>query len=366
MHDNFYISNHPLPVFLVTNGGEILSRSPSALLLFPDAAHVTDLLDTGSLIRYEKTLKDGSTSKIELNLNTTAGLRLFDVYRHFFGNNRYIVYCIDKTEMMNDFKEQLTVLQENFHQFSQALLERNSELELSLKDSERMMLTREGLANLGKIAAGIAHEIRNPLTSIRGFVQLMQPSLQEAGKHIYTEVILSELDRINEIITEFLDASKEKELKKKPLSIRKVLKDIVLLYQSHGLLHNCNIAFVCPVEDAIVFADEKQLKQVLLNILKNAFEAIQESANAKQGKISISCSTTKKHCIISISDNGKGMDETTLQQIFSPFFTTKEHGNGIGLSVCKKIVELHSGTLTVESAKNFGTTFYVTLPLLPE
>lgn len=228
------------------------------------------------------------------------------------------------------------------------------------KKMEESVFQNEKLAMLGKMAAGVAHEIRNPLTSVRGFIQLLQNDLIQMGKDEYVKIILSELDRVNLIIQEFLSVSKMSSPKKKFTQMRDILREVVLLCQSEAILRNCEIVSDIPDVLPSLMIDGKQMKQVLLNIVKNAFDAIDQ----KQGKIVIRADVESGNWLrIIIRDNGKGMDHETLSHLFEPFYTTKEKGTGLGLSMCYRIVENHNGLIYADSRLGEGTTFTVKLPL---
>ncbi|KIL38893.1 histidine kinase [Gordoniibacillus kamchatkensis] len=231
------------------------------------------------------------------------------------------------------------------------------------KKIEQSAYHNDKLAMLGKIAAAIAHEIRNPLTSIRGFIQLLLPELQKLGRGEYGRIILDEIDRANEIIYEFLNSSKPSAPDKRKVRVAELLHEVTLLFQSEALLKGCQID-VDPIDDDIIISvDTKQIKQVFLNIIKNAVEVIGESQPERGGRVHIRVQRSNDSVWISFRDNGRGMDAKTLSRLFDPFFTTKSEGTGLGLSVCYRIIKNHGGTIQVDSELSVGTTFRVQLPL---
>ncbi|MFD1178508.1 ATP-binding protein [Paenibacillus puldeungensis] len=240
---------------------------------------------------------------------------------------------------------------------------------LSVKDVtdfkrvEQAAYQNDKMAMLGKISAAIAHEIRNPLTAIRGFIQLLRPHLVHLGKDEYARIILAEIDRANDIIHEFLNSSKPSAPQKSKVSVASLLKEVVLLTESEALLKNCQMVLEVP-EDGYVSIDVKQIKQVLLNIIKNAMDAISEVEGDHKGVINIKAEVDAKHINISIQDNGNGMDKGQLGRLFDPFFTTKEKGTGLGLSVSYRIIKNHRGNISVDSLKGAGTIFVITLPIV--
>ncbi|WP_018753051.1 ATP-binding protein [Paenibacillus sanguinis] len=240
---------------------------------------------------------------------------------------------------------------------------------LSVKDVsdfrriEQAAYQNDKMAMLGKISAAIAHEIRNPLTAIRGFIQLLRPHLLELGKDEYARIILTEIDRANDIIHEFLNSSKPSAPQKSAVSVSSLLKEVVLLTESEAVMKGCQMILHAPSEELFVSIDVKQIKQVLLNIIKNAMDAIGEVEGEHQGVINVGAEMDGKFVKISIQDNGNGMDKGLLVRLFDPFFTTKEKGTGLGLSVSYRIIRNHRGTISVDSLKGAGTIFVISLPL---
>ncbi|MBD2844215.1 PAS-domain containing protein [Paenibacillus sp. IB182496] len=231
------------------------------------------------------------------------------------------------------------------------------------KQIEQTAYQNDKLAMLGKIAAAIAHEIRNPLTSIRGFIQLLRPPLMELGKEEYARIIVAEIDRANDIIHEFLNSSKPTAPMKQGMPVDALLKEVVLLSESEALMRGCFIRHR-PIDEPLLIAiDVKQVKQVLLNIVKNGLDAITESLGTNDGLIELSARRDGADAVISIRDNGMGMDRNTMNRLFDPFFTTKATGTGLGLSVSYRIIRNHGGRIQLESAIGEGTEFQIYLPL---
>ena len=228
------------------------------------------------------------------------------------------------------------------------------------KENEQLILESEKLKLAGKIAAGVAHEIRNPLTVISGFVQMMNKD-KDSIYHSYTEIIQSEIERINLIISEFLVLSKPQAEQLKKVSIDQTIKYISDFFHLEFL--NRNITFTINIKNVenLVLANENQLKQVFINIIKNSIEAI-EMKNVK-GEIHCSIDQDSKNIIhIIISDNGIGMSKNLLNRISEPFFTTKAKGTGLGMLITKKIIQDHVGMIEIESKENVGTTVKIQLP----
>ncbi|MFS0723363.1 ATP-binding protein [Paenibacillus sp. 1P07SE] len=232
------------------------------------------------------------------------------------------------------------------------------------KQIEQTAYQNDKLAMLGKIAAAIAHEIRNPLTSIRGFIQLLRPHLLALGKEEYARIILSEIDRANEIINEFLNSSKPSAPMMQLVSINSLLKEVIMLSESEALMKGSLIGYESCSEPLHVSIDVKQVKQVILNILKNALDAIVELEGRRDGRIDVISRKEGKYAEITIRDNGKGMEKQTMNRLFDPFFTTKAEGTGLGLSVSYRIIRNHGGFIKVDSNSGEGTTFTIYLPMV--
>ncbi|WP_270169368.1 ATP-binding protein [Paenibacillus sp. SYP-B4298] len=227
---------------------------------------------------------------------------------------------------------------------------------------EQTAYQNDKLAMLGKISAAIAHEIRNPLTSIRGFIQLLGPHLMQLGKEEYARIILTEIDRANEIINEFLNSSKPTAPMKQRVPIISLIKEVVLLTESEALMKGCTLHLESYGEPLEVSIDVKQVKQVILNMMKNALDAISELGEQRKGRIDLIVREEKQHAVITIRDNGKGMDRNTMTRMFDPFFTTKADGTGLGLSVSYRIIRNHGGYIKLDSEMGQGTEFNIYLP----
>lgn len=215
-------------------------------------------------------------------------------------------------------------------------------------------------ASASKLAAGLAHEIRNPLTTIKGFIQLLKPELQTIGKSEFADVALEEINRANGLLSEFLSIFKPGSSGRTKLCLNTFSKAISNLFASEALLKQIELTVKVPDVEVFVWADEKQLKQVALNLLKNAFEAIEES-DVDRGEIAITVNMFNGFAKFSVIDNGAGLAETETEKLFTPFYTTKENGTGIGLVICKQIIEEHGGRLKVRT-KLGRTKFSFELP----
>lgn len=235
----------------------------------------------------------------------------------------------------------------------------------NLRSLEEQVQRSDRLAMIGQIAAGTAHEIRNPLTSIKGFLQVLKKTLSNNGlekEFNYTEIMLKEIDRINELVSEFLLLSKPRDSSFDQIEINTVLKEILPIINNEAILHGVMVQYEAALNLPKVVADRELLKQVCLNICKNGIESMVEG-----GILSLleTVDYTEKKVNIEIRDAGPGIPSFLIDKIFDPFFTTKEDGTGLGLSVCQRIIHDIGGTIRV-SSKGFGTTFTISIPYANE
>ncbi|WP_306433037.1 ATP-binding protein [Paenibacillus sp. J31TS4] len=231
----------------------------------------------------------------------------------------------------------------------------------NLRSLEEQVQRSDRLAMIGQIAAGTAHEIRNPLTSIKGFMQVLKNTFIERGmskEQDYTDIMLTEINRINELCSEFLLLSKPKHATMERVSLQSVMREILPIIHNEALLYGINVIYDGVAEMPEVVADGELLKQVFLNICKNGIEAMGEGGLLK---ITEHVLLEERKVCIEIHDTGPGIPNFVIDKIFDPFYTTKENGTGLGLSVCQRIIHDIGGTIRV-SSKGFGTTFSVMIP----
>lgn len=219
------------------------------------------------------------------------------------------------------------------------------------RNSEETLRNTEKLSMIGELAAGIAHEIRNPLTTIRGFVQLMN---QNGIELYYADTILDEIDRINFIVSELMIFAKPHQVQFNECNINSILTSVIKFLEPEANLKNVEIEYKFPIEDVFISGERNQLKQVFLNLLKNSIEAMPSG-----GKIRILLERTTQNIVITLRDDGIGMEPEQIKKLGEPFFTTKQDGNGLGLMVSYKIIQNHKGSIHVNSNLNQGTTFTI-------
>ncbi|MGG3737121.1 ATP-binding protein [Aeribacillus pallidus] len=223
---------------------------------------------------------------------------------------------------------------------------------------ERIQNEAQKLELIGTLAASTAHEIRNPLTGIQGLVQLLSEKYRDPQDQFYFSVIHKEIDRINQIVSEFLILGKPTIQKVETIDLRKIITDINPIIRSEANLYNIIYNFKMPAEHVLVKCTKDQMKQVILNITRNAFEAMDAG-----GTLNLELEKWSDHCTITIQDSGVGIPKDQLDKIFEPFFTSKECGTGLGLVVCKRIIQSFNGVISIESEEGRGTIVTISLPL---
>jgi len=240
-----------------------------------------------------------------------------------------------------------------------------------IKDLEGTLRRADRLSMLGTLAAGLAHEIKNPLGGIKGAAQLLSMELsKDSPLQDYTQIMIKEAERINFIIEELMDLGSPREPEISDVDLARVMNDIILLQREAA--RSRNILFKLKLDPSIppVQGDEGLLTRLFLNLIKNARESI-----PREGKVVIETRIASNYHMtgpgrrsspmvdIIISDTGCGIDQQEMDRIFTPYFTTKSKGSGLGLAISQKIIEDHNGLLKIESTPNQGTTVTISLPL---
>ncbi|AGK52500.1 MASE3 domain-containing protein [Bacillus sp. 1NLA3E] len=228
-----------------------------------------------------------------------------------------------------------------------------------VKHMEELIRSSEKLGVLGELAAGIAHEVRNPLTTLKGFLQLIKTDISEQNQ-TYVNIMLEEVDRIELITNEFMAVAKPQALHYKSENITTIINQVVALLQPQAIMNNIEIIIHKQEQlNPVIICEKNHLKQVFINLIKNAFEAM-----PKGGTLMIKIGQEDSNYIhIDFIDTGIGISNETLKKLGEPFFTLKEGGNGLGLMMCKKMIESHQGELKVSSKLGIGTTFKIILPI---
>jgi hypothetical protein len=312
--------------------------------------------------------------------------------------SRLIVNPIDKlvkvTEKIADgdltqrvpltYKNEIGRLADSFNKMVDSLKEsiniRDNQLEelnrinRELKEAQEGVVRAEKLATMGRLAAGIAHEIGNPLNIILGYIALFKKVKDEKRAESYLEKIEEEINRINKIIRDLLDLSRPSKFIVSDTDINKYIRSCMELLSHEIKKKDIKLEYNLNADIPIVKIDGERFKQVIINLLINSIDAVDNN-----GRISISTEFTifskdsikslkfkdgDRVIIVSISDNGRGISKENINRIFDPYFTTKEpgKGTGLGLTICQQIIDSFNGDIVVESEEGSGTTFRVILP----
>ncbi|GED33411.1 PAS domain S-box protein [Brevibacillus centrosporus] len=225
------------------------------------------------------------------------------------------------------------------------------------KQTDEILRQSEKLAAVGQLAAAVAHEVRNPLTSLKGFTQLLQHQFPTADQS-YFDIMKGELERIELISGELLVLAKPKPEQFEQRCVNQIVNDVALLLESQANMSAVEIELSLESELPPIFCDENQLKQVFVNIMKNGIESMKDG-----GKMKIASQRRAQHLALSFTDEGCGIPKEKLDKIGDPFYTTKEQGTGLGMMITQKIIQHHKGVMQFESEVGKGTTVTVLLPI---
>jgi len=285
-------------------------------------------------------------------------------YQEFNQLSKALNQMIEKIEKNKDS------LQDAFNQLEQA--------NRDLKNAQDEIVKAEKLASIGRLSAGIAHEIGNPIGIVLGYIDLLKarPSLKnDDTAQDYLFRAGGEIGRVHGIIRQLLDFSRAAPLNWQPIEVHELIQDVTAILSHQPLMRDIDIEARLNANESRVFADYDRMRQVLVNLMINAADAIQGSPNASAGKIVIETRSMAGDdpdspagnpvFILQVSDNGAGIPKQEIENVFDPFYTTKEpgKGTGLGLSVTYMIIEQTGGTITVKSDVGCGTRFTILLPL---
>ena len=300
-----------------------------------------EILTMNALDLFEMLLETEENKKAFLQQLFQIGhAELFSEFRSFLGDFKYVHIIVSKQSNTNVYLTEI------------------------FDESEKMNMKKrldhtESLSNLGQLAASIAHEIRNPMTALKGFTQLLLKTANDDGKR-YLNVIDHEIQRMEEILTEFLQISKPIKSEYHYIEVQGLISEVVNFMAPQALMHSIESIIIFEINnDSKILGNRSLLKQVFINAIKNAIESMSAG-----GKIHIIISYASNDTVsIDIKDQGQGIKDCDLDKIFDPFFTTKPTGTGLGLSHVYKVIEAHGGRIEVSSTIGEGTTFKFILPL---
>ncbi|MDQ0190093.1 PAS domain S-box protein [Alicyclobacillus cycloheptanicus] len=336
------VDNNPAAICLVSPEGRIVHANASCRDAVGYAAdeligmHYHDLLPPD----YDKSIDDQFQSMIRGQISrANSYLRLVHKKGHIVDLGMKIVPVVRDEEVTGLFFVGRDVAE--------------------FRRAEELIIKSEKLAVVGQLAAGVAHEIRNPLTSLKGFIQLMRSTVD--GKHEYFQIMLTELDRIESIIQEFLLFAKPQISDFRYVDPCHMLGQVIAIMQTQAMLNNVQIVNDVGSDMPAIWCDENHIKQVFMNLLKNSIEAMPTG-----GAIHVTSRSGPDGMVtFQVVDNGCGIPPERIPKLGEPFYTTKEKGTGLGLMVSHRIVEAHRGTLSIRSVVGKGTTVEISLPTDP-
>ena len=264
------------------------------------------------------------------------------------------VQCLKKDGKVIDVSLSLSAIRDDQGKIIRIMSVHRDITERKLMETEMKRL--DGLNLIGQMAASIAHEIRNPMTTVHGFLQLLGSKPKLLDYKSYFELMIEELDRANSIITEFLSLSRNTPIKLNIQNLNTIFNKLLPMLQADAL-KNDHIISVELEEIPNFEMNEQEIRQVILNLTRNGFESM-----AAGGVITIKTHLENDQAVIAVSDQGSGIPPEVLENIGKPFLTTKDNGTGLGLAVSYNIVHRHGGTVNIETGTE-GTTFSIQLPL---
>lgn len=227
-------------------------------------------------------------------------------------------------------------------------------LEEKIDEYQDRIIHTEKMAIAGEFATGLVHEIRNPLTALKGFLQLIQAGIDQ--KEEYYRVMIEEIEKIELITTELLTMSKPFSSKQKAVSLKKMIDDTIIVMELQEKYRQISFNIKCN-EEITIQCNEQQIKQVLINLFKNASEAMEMCGN-----IFVNVCETDDSIELEIIDEGEGFPDDTIFELGKPFYTTKKSGTGLGLVITNQILESHGATMSICSERGEGSKFKIVFP----
>jgi len=334
----------------------LISRLPAGIA-------ATD--QTGSINIWNKNMEKLTAKTSRQVMGVSAAFALPAELADFLSDSEAKEEVLDQEVTLLDYKGNRRILHASALQVITPQEEKKGSMLLlhdltHLKDLERQLRRNERLLALGKMAAGVAHEVRNPLSSIKGFATLLGkrfPANSEEAEA--ARLMINEVDRLNRSITELLHYARPLPLHKKDTNLDELVK--AGLKMMEGDAKGANVEIVLQVEGNLpsVSIDQDRINQVLLNLYLNALQAME---NGGKLLVKLTCEKDGKAVCITVTDTGIGIEAKNLERILDPYFTTKSDGNGLGLALAAKIIEEHGGGISIKSTEGKGTSVEVTLP----
>jgi two-component system sensor histidine kinase HydH len=233
-----------------------------------------------------------------------------------------------------------------------------------LKRLEREVQRHDRLVALGKMAAGVAHEVRNPLSSIKGFATLLGSKFNDGSEEYEAaDLMVQEAERLNRSITELLNYARPTALRKEPVDIGEIVELSLKLISGDAQVLGVKSSLDLEADLPAISVDKDKINQVLLNLYINGLQAMEQAVSTKELKVSVHHDEREGMVIIEVQDTGKGIPQEDLDKVLDPYFTTKPEGTGLGLALAFKIIDEHKGTIRFASKEGEGTTVSVSFPI---
>ena len=313
------------------------------------------LLKSDELLRCaEETLAQSESRRISEHNSSEEALRLSNqLYKQ---TNQALILSEKRRIKNKEYDENSLRLSEESRKKAEDVLKTTQDLlqkaNKDIANFNKEILRLNQLDLVGKLAAGIGHEIRNPMTTVKGFLQLYRDKEVFLQYKDSFDLMIDELDRANFIITEFLSLAKKKPVELEILNLNKILNSIFPLIEADGMVTNKYIKLdTQKIPDILM--NEKEIRQLILNLVRNGLEAMPPG-----GIMNIQTLSEEDEIVLSVQDNGKGIEPEVLEKLGTPFFTTKDTGTGLGLTVCYSIAAGHNARIDVETGSE-GSTFFV-------
>jgi two-component system sensor histidine kinase HydH len=233
-----------------------------------------------------------------------------------------------------------------------------------LKRLEKEVQRHDRLVALGKMAAGVAHEVRNPLSSIKGFATLLGSKFKDGSQeHEAADLLVQEAERLNRSITELLNYARPTSLRKESVNLGDIVNSSLRLISSDAQALEVKILLDIEPDLPTVSVDKDKINQILLNLYLNGLQAMEFSSSKKELKVFVHRDANTGMVVIEVQDTGCGIPQENLDKVLDPYYTTKPEGTGLGLALVYKIIDEHNGTITFFSKEGEGTTVSVSLPI---
>ncbi len=270
------------------------------------------------------------------------------------GDKHANIHVVDETQVSSTCYYEISSIFDEYNNIIVTVI--NDETEK--KQLQHKIEHQQALNVVGQMAASIAHEIRNPLTSLKGFTELLKLNADEESS-MYLSVIDSELQRMEQILSELLVLSKPTSMKVELIELNHIVKQVIEFMLPDALMKKIMIQYISSSTQVYIGGNENRLKQVFMNLIKNAMESMHNGGTITVEMNVIDCALVE----LMVKDEGSGMDNNTIQNLFQPFYTTKSTGTGLGLAFVKKVIEEHEGVIGVNSEIQKGTCFHMQFPL---